>query len=287
MILITGATGFLGRSVTRQLTQTQQEWLAYSGRIHAPHQLRAALKGVHTVIHLASAENRGRDRLLRQVDLAGTQRLLEECRRAQVQRLIYVSRIGADLHALHTLLRVKGEVEQAIRHSDLSYTILRSASLFGHGDRFTEILLSLALWSWPLLWLPGGGQMPLQPLWVEDLARCVVAAVSRPDLSDKTVTVAGEERLSYQELVLTLLHAHGVRRLPLTMPLALLRPFTNLLFSWWYWPPVTRYFVDRFFVPELAPLDSVLRQFQFRPARLVYNIAYLSRPGLRLRLFRR
>lgn len=287
MILITGAGGFVGRSVTHQLTLAQQEWLAYNGRIHNPYQLRTALKGIHTVIHLASSEVRGRNRLLRLVDVAGTQRLVEESRRAGVQRLIYVSRIGADPNAAHPLLRAKGEIERVIIGSDIPYTIIRSASLYGRGDRFTEIVLSLGLWSWPLVWLPGGGDLPLQPLWVEDLARCLVAALNRPDLLNKTVTVAGDERYSYRSMVLTLLQERGVDRLPLSMPLVLLRPFTTILFSWWYWPPVTRYFVDRFFVPELADLDSMVRQFGFRPARLADNAAYLHRPGLRWRLFRR
>ncbi len=287
MILITGASGFVGRSVTRQLTQAQQEWLAYNGRIQNLHQLRQALKGVHTVIHLATSEGRGRNRLLQRVDLVGTQRLLEECRRAQVQHVIFVSRIGADPNSLHTLLRIKGEIEHAIRNSRMEYTIIRSTSLFGHGDRFTEILLSMALWSWPLVWLPGGGHISLQPLWVEDLARCLTQTVSRADLRNKTITIAGEERIPYRAMAHSLLRAHGSSRIPIKMPMVLIRPFTTLLFSWWYWPPITRTFVDRFFVPEIADLDSVLRHFGFRPARLVNNITYVTRPGMRRRIFRR
>lgn len=287
MILITGASGFVGRALTRQLTQMQQEWLAYNGRLNDPHQLRQALKGIHTVIHLASSEGRGRDRQLQRVDRIGTQRMLDECRRAQVGHFIYVSRIGADPNSLHTLLRVKGENEQAIRRSRLPYTIIRSASLFGHGDRFTEILTSLALWSWPLVWLPGGGEMAMQPLWVEDLARCVAQTPVRPDLMGQTISLAGEERIAYRDMVYMLLHAAGVARLPLKMPLVLLRPFTSLLFGWWYWPPVTRYFVDRFFVPEITELDTVLRQFGFRPARMINTLNHITRPGLRWRIFRR
>ncbi len=287
MILVTGAGGFVGRSVTRHLTLAQQEWLAYNGRIQNPLPLRIALKEVHTVIHLAGSEARGRNRLLRQTDIGGTHYLLEECRRTNVQRLIFLSRIGADPNSVHPLLRAKGEIERAIVASGIPYTIIRSATLFGRNDRFSEIILSMGLWSWPFVWLPGGGRLPMQPLWVEDLARCVVAALDRSDLINRTITVAGDERITYRTLVLTLLHAHGVRRLPLNVPLVLLRPLTTLIFSWWYWPPVTRYFVDRFFVPEVADLDSVVRQFGFHPARIATHTTYLHRPGMRARLFRR
>ncbi|MCB8968693.1 MAG: NAD(P)H-binding protein [Ardenticatenaceae bacterium] len=286
MILITGATGFIGRSLTRQLTQAGYEWRAYDGRINNPLVLRQQLVGVDRVIHLAGAEGRGRNRLLQHVDVEGTERVLEECQRAQVQHLIVISRIGADANSLHPLLRAKGEAERAVRRGGVPYTIIRAATLFGLGDRFSEIVLGLVIWSWPLAWLPDGGTVAMQPLWVEDLARCLVQTVGREDLLGQTVTVAGEERLRYQDIVREIMVTTGLRRILFKMPLVLLRPLTTIIFGWWHWPAMTRYFAERFFVPEVADLDSVLRVYGFRPARFQETIAYLRRPGLRWRLFR-
>lgn len=285
MILITGATGFVGSSVMIWLERTGKEAIAHHGRINDPLDLRQQLDGVDTVIHLAGTEARGRNRLLHHVDIKGTSRLIEECQRAGVQRLIVPSRIGADPNSLHPLLQAKGEVERQVRQSGIPYTILRSATLFGHGDLFTEIILSLALWTWPVVWLPGGGTIIMQPLWVEDFARCLVAALDRPDLINKTLALGGEEQLRYREIVRQLLAAAGNRRFMLPIPLILLHPLSGLLFSWWWRPPITRYFVDRFFVPEVTDFDAVLRHFGFRPARLSESIAYLRRPGLRRRIF--
>lgn len=287
MILVTGATGFIGRSLMAHLKREGKEAKAYRGRINNPLALREQLVGVDKVIHLAGSEARGRNRLLRHVDVEGTERLIEECRRAEVQHLIVVSRIGADPGALHPLLRAKGEVERRVQKSGLPYTILRSATLFGQGDRFTEILVGLAAWSWPFVWLPGAGNIALQPLWVEDLVLCLAATLERPDLLNKVITVAGEERFRYRHFIQELLAVAGYRRIPLPLPLVLLPPLATLLFRWWYWPPVSRYFVDRFFVPEVAEHDSVLRHFAFHPARASDIIVYLHRPGLRWRIFRR
>lgn len=287
MILITGATGFIGRSLTRHLTAAGYEWQAYNGRINNPLHLRQQLAGVDVVIHLASSEARGRNRLLQHVDVEGTERLIEECRRAQVQQIIIVSRIGADSYSLQPLLRAKGDVERAVRGGSVPYTIIRAATLFGQGDRFSEIILGLAIWSWPLVWLPGGGTVAMQPLWIEDLARCLVQTVGRADLLRQTITVAGEERLRYQDIAREILTTAGLRRLPFNLPLVLLRPFTTLLFRWWHWPAVTAYFADHFFVSEVADLDSVLRVYGFRPAHLRETSAYLRRSGLRWRLFHR
>ncbi len=287
MILVTGASGFIGRSLTNRLTLSDLAWRAFEGRINSPSDLREQLSGVETVFHLAGAESRGRARLLRHVDVEGTARLLEEARRAGVKRIIVASRIGAEANSLHNLLRAKGEVERLVRSGGVPFTILRTSTLFGLGDRFTEIILGLAKWSWPFAWLPGRGEIAMQPLWVEDYARCLVSCLEQEELVEQTITVAGDERFHYRDLVHQILGMEGVRRIDLKLPLFLLRPVTSLLFSWWYWPPVSRFFVDRFFVPEVADLDSVRHYFGFRPMRLGETMAYLHRRGMRWRIFRR
>jgi NADH dehydrogenase len=287
MILVTGATGFIGRSLTNALTLSGHEWRPYEGRINAPTSLREQLIGIDIVFHLAGSESRGRPRLLRHVDIEGTARLLEEARHVGVRHLVYPSRIGADANSLHALLRAKGEIERLVRNSTVPYTILRTSTLFGLGDRFTEIILGLALWSWPFVWLPGGGTIAVQPLWVEDYARCLIDCINKPALKNKTITLAGDERFRYRELVIQILTVEGVRRRYTKYPLVLLRSSAGLFFSWWRWPAVSRFFVDRFFVPEVADLDSVRRFFGFRPMRLGETMAYLHRPGMRWRLFRR
>jgi uncharacterized protein YbjT (DUF2867 family) len=286
MILVTGASGFIGRSLTAALTEAGQEWRPYQGRINAPLVLREQLAGVETVIHLAGSEARGRDRLLQHVDVEGTERLVEECRRAGVERLIVPSRLGADPNSSHILLRTKGEVERVVQRSGIPHTILRTAALFGRDDRFTELILGLALWTWPFVWIPGGGRVATQPLWVEDYVRCLTAALGRADLVNRVVVVAGAERFSYRELVGQILLTTGIRRISLPIPLLFARGLAWLLTRWWYWPAVSRYFIDRFVVPEVAPVDSVYRHFGFHPARLGESITYLNRPGLRWRVFR-
>jgi NADH dehydrogenase len=287
MILVTGASGFIGRSLTNRLTLSGHEWRPYNGRINSPTSLRAQLEDIDTIFHLAGAEARGHARLLRHVDVDGTARLLEEAKRAGVKHIIVPSRIGADANSLHNLLKAKGEVERLVRQGGIPYTILRTSTLYGLGDRFTEIILGMAIWSWPVVWLPGGGKIAMQPLWVEDYARCLVACFENDNLVDRTITVAGDERFHYRDLVRQILSMEGVPRINLKLPLFLLRPWAYLLFGWWYWPPVSRFFVDRFFVPEVADLDSVRHYFGFRPMRLGETMSYLHRQNMRWRIFRR
>ena len=287
MILVTGAGGFIGRSLTRALDHEGRPWRAYSGRINAPQTLRAELEGVTTVIHLAGAEARGNRRLLQATDVEGTACLVEEAQRAGVRRLILPSRLNANFHAIHPLLRAKGEAERLVARSGIPYTIVRTTSLFGRGDRFTELILSLAIWSWPLVWLPDAGKTPLQPLWVEDYAYCLVNALDRPDLLGRTLAVAGAERLSYRQMMRTMLNVTGRGGALLPVPLKAARRSARLLLSWWHWPPASLFFMDRFSAPEVTDLDAAQRFFGLQPARFGETITYLNRPGMRWRLFRR
>ncbi len=285
MIFITGGSGFIGRSLVRSLERRQLPYRLYDGRINDPLRLREELPGGATVIHLASAESRGRIRSIKHVDVEGTERLAEECRRAETSHLILVSRLGADPNSIYPLLRAKGEQERILRQSGIPFTIVRSATLFGREDRFLNVIAGLAAWTWPFVWLPGGGQSTWQPLWVEDLTRCLISVTEMERMKNQVVEVAGEERFRYLDLIRLVMLIAGMRRTNLSAHLRIVRPIAMATICWWPHPPVSRFFLDRFSVPDVADLDSVLRHFGFRPARVPDHIAYLRRPHLRRYLF--
>jgi NADH dehydrogenase len=286
MIFITGSTGFIGRSLVQALEREGREFKVYNGRVNNPLALRTELPGMETVIHLAGAENRGRVHLLHHVDVEGTERLLEECERAGVGRLIFVSRLNADPNSWHPLLEAKGQVERLIRNSGIPHTILRPATLFGRDDRFLNVIAALAFWSWPFVWLPNGGRVAMQPLWVEDFVRCLVATVGRTDLHNQTIELAGEERLHYSDIVTHILYSTGMRRYRIRPSVKLFRRMTIIMSRFWRRPPVNRFFLDRFSTPEVAPLDSVRRHFDFPPVHMNQQTAYLRRLDWKRKLFR-
>ncbi|MCL4867949.1 MAG: NAD(P)H-binding protein [Anaerolineae bacterium] len=277
MILLTGGTGFVGRSVGRWLGLAQRPHTLFRGRVNDSVALREAMQGVHTIIHLAGAERRGRNRALRTVDLEGSTRLLQMAQSVGVQHIIYLSRLGADSNAAPPLLRAKGEVERLIQRSSLTHTIIRSATLFGREDNFVNNMLRVTRWTWPLVILPGGGEIALQPLWVEDMARCLLACLDRPDLHGQTITLAGAERFRFREIVEMVLEAAAMPRYPFYLRMPFARVLGILFFAWRPHPPISRYFLDRLSIPEVTDLDTVRHHFGFSPARLPETIAYLRR----------
>lgn len=284
-IIVTGATGFIGRPVLRRLQAAGADAAPYRGRIGDAVRLRAELRGATTVIHLAGAESRGRTRLLRQVDVYGTRSLVEAAHYCGVRHVILISRLNADPNAYFPLLRAKGEAERTVRRSGLPYTIVRCATCFGAADRFTNTLTALAAWSWPYVWIPGDGSSVWQPLWVEDAARCLtqLALDNRPQ--NEVLPLGGTERFHHVELMLMLLKAANIQRRPVRAKTQFLRTINILFFRWWRVPPVNRFLLDSFSLAEIAELDGIERRFGFRPQRLHYHLNHLQGGAIRWRLF--
>src|SRR5690606_36316161 len=158
MILVTGATGFVGRHVVRRLLAegravrcllpaSRQQQLPWSqpveivtGTVLDDEALFRAVTGAHVIIHLENAQWWGRPRDLERIELAGTQNLITAARAARVGRIVTLSHLGAAPAAGYPLLRYKGMVEEAIRMSGLAYSILRSGLAFGEDDAFVNHL---------------------------------------------------------------------------------------------------------------------------------------------------
>jgi len=116
-----------------------------------------ALRGVDVVYHLAGSERHSSHARLQEVDIQGTQTLVNAAVEAGVQRIITVSHLGADRNSAYPVLKAKGLAEYAIVQSGLPYTIFRSGAVFGPGDQFTVGIARLLLgWPGPFLLRRGG-----------------------------------------------------------------------------------------------------------------------------------
>ncbi len=162
MILVTGATGFIGRALIRHLFETGREvrvLIRPSRRsprlpkglpvevavvsLSDERAIRAALKDVDVIFHLAGAESQGRNANLLAVDMQGTENLARVAADVGVKRIITVSHIGASRSSGYPVLKAKGISEEHIRRSGVPHTIFRTSLVFGPEDHFTPNLARL------------------------------------------------------------------------------------------------------------------------------------------------
>lgn len=286
MILVTGATGFVGRALLPRLAEgghavrvllrpspesprlprgvPVQVSLAH---LDDERSLRAAMTGVDTVIHLVGAEWRGPEADMLVVDAGGTRNIAAAAAEAGVGRLLYLSHLGADRASGYPVLKAKGIAEEFIRQSGVPYTILRSALLFGPDDMFVNVLAALLKLGPGFFFLPGDGRMALQPLWVEDLATCIEWSLAEHSLLNQTVALGGPEFVPFRDMVEIVKEVLGVHRLIVPVRPVYLRGMAWFLEQLLPRSPVTTRWLDYLAISRTCELTSVTRHFGLKPAR--------------------
>jgi len=218
MILVTGGTGFVGNILIQNLlAQGKQVRTLVRPSKRSPNlpkstsvevvvcsitderSIRAAMKGVQYVYHLAGSEREGSRANLEEVDIEGSRKVANAARLAGVERLFFLSHLGADRASAYAVLKAKGIAEGLIQQSGVPFTVLRSSVLFGKGDHFTTSFTQLLKMSPGVILMPGDGENLLQPLWVEDAVTCLLACQDNPDTIGKIISIGGPEYFSFRQ----------------------------------------------------------------------------------------
>lgn len=296
MILVTGGTGFIGRVLVRQLHNAGlpvRTLLRPSPRtprlpkgvpvevavvsLNDQRGLRAALRDVDSIIHLAGAEHEGRNANLLATDINGTRNLAQAAKDAGVKRFIYLSHIGSDRASAFPVHKAKGIAEEHIRKTGVPHTIIRSSVVFGQEDHFTTNLANLIRLAPGILFTPGDGRNLVQPLWVEDLVTCLVWTLENPATLNQTYEVGGSEYFTLRQVLDTILDVIGKHRLIASMSPPLLRAMTVTFETFIPRFPTSSFWIDYFAVNRTCPVDNLPRTFGLMPARFTYRLDYLVR----------
>jgi len=296
MILVSGATGFIGRVLIRQLTENGYRvkvLLRPSPRtprlpkgvpvevavvsLADTRGLRAAMSDVDTVFHLASAESQGRNANLFATDIQGSENLANAAADAGVKRFVFLSHIGAARASGYPVFKAKGIAEENIKRSGVPYTILRSSLVFGPEDHFTTTLVKLLRLSPFIFPVPSGGRTVLQPLWVEDLVTCMLWSLEKPETLNQTIEIGGIEYFTLREIIETIMAVTKKRRYLLTLSPITLRALTVTLESSIPNYSVSSFWLDYLAVNRTCSVDSMSRIFNLMPARFSYRLEYLIR----------
>ena len=234
MLLLTGATGLVGSTLLvrllaegravrclvrdpRRLGAQRVRVQIALGDLTDPPSFRNALRGVQTVVHLAATIRDQPGGSIEELDGIATWRMVEAAERQGVERFVFFSTLGASTHNRTRLLRAKALAEQAVREADLASVIFAPSLIYAPGDQWLTLLERLALL--PVMPVSGRGHALFQPIWAEDAAACVSAALRAEEPPRRArYELAGPEALTHNEIVRTLLGALGRKRTLLHVP---------------------------------------------------------------------
>ena len=257
MILITGATGFVGPQIVHALRTENRPVRALvrestdAGHLHAwgcetvvgdmtePSSLRAAVEGCDTVVHLVAILT-GKRSDFERVMTIGTRDLVTAAAAAGIRRFVLMSALGTNERTkdLVPYYGAKWEMEQAVKSSGLEHVIFRPSFIFGpEGGSLAQFrkIAKLA----PVTPIPGPGTQRIQPIWVEDVAAYFTASIDKPEAANRTFEVGGPDIVTWNEFWAMLKTSLGMRRPSMHLPFALMRA-QAAVFERLPRPPVTR-----------------------------------------------
>jgi uncharacterized protein YbjT (DUF2867 family) len=248
VLLLTGATGTVGLPLLRRLTAagTPVRCLVRDPRRLAEQRVRVqialgdlsdhlsfrhALRGVDTVVHLASVIRDQPNGSIEELAGVATWRLVQAAEREGVRRFVFFSTLGASTRSRARLMRAKAIAERAVVESTLAHTVFAPSIIYSPSDPYLTLLQRL---SWlPVMPIPGSGRARFQPIWAEDVADCVLAALAGAAADPGSVgtryELAGPETLSHQEIVETALRSFHRQRRIVRIPRPVTRRLLNLV----------------------------------------------------------
>lgn len=221
-VLLTGAGGFIGRSVAAALRRAGHVVVetAHGRDADGPGRIGVdfsrdtdaadwlpRLAGVDAVVNAVGLLVERGAQTFDAVHLRAPRALFEACATLGVRRVVQVSALGADVDAAAAFQRSKKLADDALLALPLSACVVQPSLVFGLDGASARWLLALAASPW--LALPGRGDQRIQPIHVEDVAEAIVRLVEAPAVPPRMALV-GPRALTLRAYLLTLRTSMGL-----------------------------------------------------------------------------
>lgn len=221
MILLTGASGFVGRQILQKLLHEGQQVRALvrkkegipphdhleivEGDVTRPETLKDVARGVSAVIHLVGILAESHEGVFHKVHVEGTANILAAAKEAGATRFIHMSAAGTREYAVSEYHRTKWEAEELVRQSGLSWTILRPSLIYGLNGELTRLLFAMNRFPLKYILLDtipciGDGKTILRPIPVDDVATAFVRSIGNDKTIGQTFELGGPA-ITFREIL--------------------------------------------------------------------------------------
>ncbi len=127
----------------------------------------------------------------------------------------------------------------------MPWTIIRPSLVFGPDAAFLKQIESLlrkpplSPFPLPFVPVPGDGQNRFQPVYRDDLARCIAASLTEPDTENQLYEIGGSDEVTFDELIFRVGRYIGIAKPLLHIPTPMMYLAASVLESVLPFPPIT------------------------------------------------
>lgn len=288
LILLTGATGYIGGRLLRALEggrhrvrclarrpdfllpRVNSPTEVVEGDVLDPDSLRSAMWGVHTAYYLVHSMGSGS--AFAEVDRCAARCFAQAARDAGVRRIIYLGGLGGDKD-LSPHLASRQETGQLLRQSGVPTVELRASIIIGSGSLSFEMVRTLVE-KLPVMITPRWVRTQAQPIAVEDVIAYLVAALTLDGSDSGVFEIGGADQVSYMDLMREYARQRGLHRWMIPVPV--LTPWLSSLWLGLVTPVyarVGRELIEGVKNETVVQDDAALRVFSIRPRSMREAIA--------------
>ena len=280
IVLVTGATGYVGGRLWRRLeadgrrvrclarrparlaSQAGATTEVVAGDVLDAESLGPALAGVESAYYLVHSMGSGKN--FEDQDRIAARNFAGAARRAGVRRIIYLGGLGHG-PGLSSHLRSRHEVGEILRESGVPVLELRASIVIGSGSLSFELIRALVE-RLPVMITPRWVEVEAQPIAVDDLLAYLVAALDVPLAESRVFEIGGADRVSYGDVMREYARQRGLRRVMIRVPV-----LTPRLSSLWLglvtplYARVGRKLIESIRHPSVVRDPQALAAFPVRP----------------------
>jgi uncharacterized protein YbjT (DUF2867 family) len=289
MILVAGATGYVGGRLTAVLERAGRRVRCLGRRPEALHgrlaagtevvqgdcldstSLRVALEGVDIAYYLVHSMGSASD--FAALDRHAARNFGHAARVAGVRRIVYLGGLGEAVADLSHHLRSRHETGEILRECGIPVVEFRASIVIGSGSLSFEMVRALVE-RLPVMICPKWVSVPTQPIGVEDVIAYLMASLDLPDGTSGIYEIGGPDVVSYGDIMQEYARQRGLRRWLVRVPV--LTPHLSSLWLGLVTPlyaRVGRKLIDSLRNPTTVSSDQAQHAFPIRPRSLRDAIA--------------
>ena len=212
-IVVTGANGFVGKSLRNFLHKNKIKVLGVSRKNFRKHasevkitstnllepKLQAKLKNYDALVHLIGIGRQSSKSTFEEINLNLTKNVIKACKNAGIKKIIFISGLGVSKSNQSDYFVSKYKAEREIMNSGLDYTIFRASYIIGKTDYLTKALSKQMKNG--IIVIPGSGKYRVQPIFVLDVAKIILEAVLEKKFSKKILDLVGPQKIRFEDFV--------------------------------------------------------------------------------------